>query len=329
MVVSGTIIQSNQRFSSEHLNDEQIVGVFAGATSGIGARTLERMTTMFRAPTFYVLGRSSIHFATQRKTIESLNPDCNIIYIETDVSLISGIDSACQQIKAAEKRVDYLYMSMGGLPLAGAQYTSEGLETCFAISYFSRMRLLFNLLPLLNQSPRPRVLSVLNGGMEKRVVENDMGLEKSWTVGNLVNHTTLFTSLTFDGVAAQNPELTLIHNAPGLVESDNLRRIRLPADAPFMRRVWVSVAKFLISVIRYFIGMPPKEAGERQTYHLTSDTYGPGSFRVNKSSEIVPSNDALMTYRESGWINKIWEFTVAAWDKALTSVNGRAHGNEL
>ncbi|KAI0438128.1 hypothetical protein F4803DRAFT_536022 [Xylaria telfairii] len=322
MVNSDVIIQSNQRFSDEHRNDEHIVGVFAGATSGIGAKTLERMITMYRAPTFYVLGRSSVRFATQRKTLELLNPDCTIVYVEADVSLISGIDSASKQIKEAEKKVDYLYMSMGGLPLAGAEYTAEGLETCFAISYFSRMRLLYNLLPLLQQSPRPRVLSVLNGGKEQRIVEDDIGLEKSWTLTNLINHTTLFTSLTFDGFAAQD-RLTLIHNAPGLVESDNIRRIRPPTDAPLITRVWLRVAKFIISVLRYFTGMSPQEAGERQTYHLTSDAYGLGSYRVSKSSDIVPSNDALAAYQEGGWVQKIQEFTFATWDKALTNSSDR------
>ncbi|KAI1395518.1 hypothetical protein F4819DRAFT_492409 [Hypoxylon fuscum] len=323
MVASGTIVQSNQRFSSQHRDDGGVVGVFAGATSGIGARTLERMTTMFRSPTFYVLGRSYTRFATQRKKLESLNPECNIIYLETDVSLISGIDFACQQIKNAETKVDYLCMSMGGLPLAGAQYTKEGLETCFTLSYTSRMRLLFNLLPLLNQSARPRVLSVLNGGKEKSIAEQDIGLEKNWSLLGVVSHTTLLTSLTFDGLAAQNPNLTLIHNAPGLVESDNIRRARPPADTPFLRRVYLRVVKFVFSVIRYFIGMSPKEAGERQAYHLTSDKYGLGSFRVNKSSDIVPSNNVLTRYRESGWVNTIWEFTLTTWDKALTSGNNR------
>lgn len=351
MVASGTIVQSNQRFSSQHRDDGGVVGVFAGATSGIGARTLERMTTMFRSPTFYVLGRSYTRFATQRKKLESLNPECNIIYLETDVSLISGIDFACQQIKNAETKVDYLCMSMGGLPLAGAQCmciyiancafiflrvdspmcsqlivnvdTKEGLETCFTLSYTSRMRLLFNLLPLLNQSARPRVLSVLNGGKEKSIAEQDIGLEKNWSLLGVVSHTTLLTSLTFDGLAAQNPNLTLIHNAPGLVESDNIRRARPPADTPFLRRVYLRVVKFVFSVIRYFIGMSPKEAGERQAYHLTSDKYGLGSFRVNKSSDIVPSNNVLTRYRESGWVNTIWEFTLTTWDKALTSGNNR------
>ncbi|KAI8632913.1 hypothetical protein F5Y19DRAFT_419464 [Xylariaceae sp. FL1651] len=326
MVQIDTIIRANQQFSSQH-RDDRIVGVFAGATSGIGARTLERMITMYRAPVFYVLGRSSARFAAQRKALELLNPDCTIVYIETDVSLISGVDRASEQIKHAEKKVDYLYTSMGGLPLAGAEYTAEGLETCFAISYYSRIRLLSNLLPLLRQSPRPRVLTVLNGGRETNINEEDIGLEKNWTLRGLVAHTTLFTSLMFDRIAAEN-QLTLIHNHPGLVESDNVRRIRPPPDMPFIRRLFLRTAKFIFSIIRYFTGMSPREAGERQTYHLTNDAYGPGSHRVSKLSEIVVDNDALATYKQRGWMDRVWEFTVSTWDKALANSRGRVQDTD-
>lgn len=322
MVNYSDIVQGNKHFSRQHWNAGDVVGVFAGATSGIGARTLERMTTMFRTPTFYVLGRSSARFASQRKTLESLNPGCKIVYIETDVSLISGIESACRQIKAAEAKVDYLYMSMGGLPLAGAQYTNEGLETCFALSYFCRARLLFGLLPLLNRSTRPRVLSVLNGGREAFIDEQDLGLERKWSLQGVVNQTTLLTSLTFDGIAAQNSKLTLIHNAPGLVESDNLKRINPPADMTILRRVYIRIVRFIFTVMRYFMGMSPKEAGERQTYHLTSDVYGPGSFRVSKSSDVVPDNEALLSYRADGWVDRAWQFTLATWTRALAVGSG-------
>ncbi|KAK6073858.1 hypothetical protein SCUP515_06780 [Seiridium cupressi] len=272
MVKSSNIIQSNQLFSHQHQNDKGVVGVFAGATSGIVARTLERMITMFHSLTFYVLGRSSTGFAAQRKILESLNPDCNIIYIETNVALISGIDLACQQIQNAENKVDYLYMSMGRLPLAGAQ-------------------------------SHPRVLSVLNGGKDKRIAEEDVGLEK-------ILHLT------------DRPSLTLAHNAPGMVESDNVRRDNPAEDTPFLRRIIMRIIKLVMRVVRYFRGMSPKEAGERQTYHLTTEQYGPGSFGVDKDSEIVLDNDVLISYRESGWISRIWEFTLATWAKALERGNG-------
>ncbi|RYO86190.1 hypothetical protein DL764_009045 [Monosporascus ibericus] len=134
---------------------------------------------MFKAPTFYVLGRSSAPSAERRKTLESLNVGCRIVFIETEMALISGIDLASQQITAAEQRVDYLCMSMGGIPMNGAEYQiSDTIRP--------RMQLLSNLLPLLHQSPHPRVLGVLNGDGRRFIVEDDLGLERNWTIFDVV-----------------------------------------------------------------------------------------------------------------------------------------------
>lgn len=156
MVKATTIRQCNARFASGH--QAGLVCVFAGATSGIGASTLEKMSLMLHASTFYVLGRSAARFASQRAKLESLNPSCKVVFLEAEVSLLSHVDAVCKQITAAEQKVDCLYMSLGLIPLNGAKCTcpqvltfqtltgrtgtKEGLEKCFALSYYSRMRLL-------------------------------------------------------------------------------------------------------------------------------------------------------------------------------------------
>ncbi|KAI1772908.1 hypothetical protein F4818DRAFT_128194 [Hypoxylon cercidicola] len=322
MVTTATVIRSNAEFASQNI--QGAVCVFAGATSGIGARTLERMMTMFASATFYILGRSSSQFAIQRKVLETLNPQMNIVYIETDVSLISGIDAAYEQIAATETKVDFLCMSMGGMPLNGAVYTKEGLETCLAISYYSRMRLVSNLLPLLRESQRPRVLSVLNGGKEKHIDEQDIGLEQKWSIFAVVKHTTLMTSLAFDHLAASNDQITFMHNYPSLVKSDNLRRFNAPKSSSFLWRIVLATVKSLMGFLRFCIGMSPKESGERQAFHLTSTKYTPGSWRIGSKSDIVPVNKALKYYEDNGWAEKIWEFTEGVWDKALTAGNSSA-----
>ncbi|KAI1121358.1 hypothetical protein F5Y10DRAFT_102547 [Nemania abortiva] len=321
MVKASSIIQSNARFARQNI--QGVVCVFAGATSGIGARALERMLGMFSSGNFYVLGRSPARFEVQRKTLESFaNPACKIIFVEADVSLISDIDSASHFISAAEQKVDYLCMSMGGIPMNGAENTKEGLESCFTLSYYSRMRLLSNMLPLLRRSQNPRVLSVLNGGKEKYINEQDIGLNRHWSLMNVIKHTTLLNSLAFDYLAVQNEQITFIHNFPSLVKSDNFRRINPPAGSSLLRKAWLSFVKGLVAVIRYFVGMTPEEAGERQAYHLTSPTYGPGSLRVTNNSETVPASKALKHYQDNNWPTKVWEFTMGVWEKALATDTG-------
>jgi len=52
-------------------------------------------------------------------------------------------------------------------------------------------------------------------------------------------------------------------------------------------------------IIRYF-GMPAKESGERFAYVLTSEKFGPGSWRTDSQSDVVPDNDVVVRYRERG-----------------------------
>jgi NAD(P)-dependent dehydrogenase (short-subunit alcohol dehydrogenase family) len=194
MVKFSAITQANARFASDSEHNAGLVCVFAGATSGIGAGTMERILVMLQLPTFYVLGRSQARFANQRAKLESLNPSLKLVFLETDISFISGVDAACKKILDAEQKVYYLFMSQGSFPinvptclcllfcffdpmLTSLIDTKEGIDVCFALQYYSRVRLTTNLLPLLRKSPRPRILSVLSGGQEKKMIEDDLGLQ--------------------------------------------------------------------------------------------------------------------------------------------------------
>lgn len=117
MVKFLTITEANARFASDSAHNVGLVCIFAGATSGTGAGAIERMAVMMQAPTFYVLGRSAARFASQRAKLESLNPSLKLVFLEVEVSLISDIDAVSKQITAAERKVDYLYMSQGCIPL--------------------------------------------------------------------------------------------------------------------------------------------------------------------------------------------------------------------
>lgn len=115
MVKASTIRRCNARFASEH--HEGLVCIFAGATSGIGDSTLERMALMLHAPTFFVLGRSAARFASQHAKLERLNPSCKVVFLEAEVSLLFDVDAVFKQITAAEQKVNSLYMSPGMISL--------------------------------------------------------------------------------------------------------------------------------------------------------------------------------------------------------------------
>ena len=120
-MVKATAVRQYIEFDKEQ--DVGLVCVFVGATSGIGAATLETMVQKLQESTFYVLGRSASRFTSQRARLESLGPSCKIVFIQAEVSLLSAVDAVCKQIAAWEQKVDYLYMSPGLVPLNGPQCT--------------------------------------------------------------------------------------------------------------------------------------------------------------------------------------------------------------
>lgn len=174
-------------------------------------------------------------------------------------------------------------------------------------------------MPLLHKSSQPRVLSILNGTREKKINLKDIGLEKEWGIAAVVNHTTMCTSLAFDYLAANDDKkhITFLHVTPGFVFTDTPRTSYPSKDRGLVQ--WALTSLFQIVsgwIIKYF-GMAAKESGERHAYELTSDALVPGSWRLNRLNEVVPDKQMLVDYRESGWGEKIWDFTCGVWEKAL------------
>lgn len=296
--------------------------VFAGATSGIGASTLSKLIVMLDSPTFYIIGRSNTRFASQQAKLENLNPSCKLVFLKAEVSLLTDIDAVCKQIIGAEKKVDILFMSCGLLPFNGPTClfsfllkwlealklgidTKEGLETCFTLSYYSRMRLTSNLLPLLRQSPTPRVLSVLNAGKEAAMRDDDIGLEQNCDAFGIMKHTVTMTSLAFEYLAENEKGITFLHSGPGWVNTTIFTKLTPPESSGLAWTVLLAVIRTIAAVSYSFVGLTVEECGERQAFYLSSDAFTPGAWRVDGSSEKISPGCVLVKYREGGWPEKV------------------------
>ncbi|KAK3376966.1 hypothetical protein B0T24DRAFT_677819 [Lasiosphaeria ovina] len=330
MVKITEISQANAAFAKQ--GREGLVFVFAGATSGIGAATLEKLASMVRSATFHVAGRSASRFASQRARVEAVNPKLSIKFFECDVSLLAGVDAFARSVVAAESKVDYLFMSQGKLPLAGAHYTSEALEAAFALSYYSRMRLTSALLPLLQRAPQPRVLCVLNGGHEGALAEDDLALAKpgAWSAGASMAHTTTLSTLALDLLSAKHTNITFLHAYPGLVRTGIAAAMAAPESAGWLGRTWVAVLRGLIGSFLWLVGTTAETAGERQAYHLTGLPVDGGERQpgravlVDDKSEIVRGTPVLARYRAEGWPERVWEFTVGVFESVVASASPSA-----
>jgi hypothetical protein len=176
------------------------------------------------------------------------------------------------------------------------------------------MRLTANLLPLLLASPQPRILSVLNGGKENALREDDLGLVHKWSPFAVIGQSTTMMTLAFDYLAAENKSITFVHAFPGLVRT-NISNMVAPAGSGIMRRVYVAVVRSVVGMLTFLLGITPEASGERHAYLLTSPMFGPGVWLVDDKSEVVKGSKVLEKYRASGWPERIWEFTLSAFDR--------------
>ena len=108
---------SNSTFKAT--SEPGLVAIFVGATSGIGLGALKQFSKLAKAPKVYIIGRSKKAATPLLEELQASNPNATFHFIETEISLIKNVDSACEEIKKNEKKLDILIMTPGYLTWGG------------------------------------------------------------------------------------------------------------------------------------------------------------------------------------------------------------------
>ncbi|KAF4777132.1 short-chain dehydrogenase reductase [Colletotrichum scovillei] len=195
----------------------------------------------------------------------------------------------------------------------GRKDTVEGLDPSMSTRYYTRLRATQKLLPLLNNAPHPRVVSVLAAGLEGPMPdEEDLDLRRpgNWGYWPASVQATTMGTLALEVLARENPGVSFVHSMPGPVATPGLERAR----------------DFGVDVTGE---MSVDEAGKRGLFLATSDLYdsrgregvvrvagvervrksGGGVFLVGPLVERVDNEEVLGGMRERGLDVKVWEFT--------------------
>ncbi|KAF3937673.1 hypothetical protein ABW19_dt0200925 [Dactylella cylindrospora] len=311
--------------------------VFVGGTTGIGAYTLKRLVACTISPKVYYIGRTPSNAEAIQKELEEVNPKGTYIFLNCDLTLIKNVDECCKKILELEKEINLLWLSAGMLRI-GEPDTSEGINFMAAVSYFSQARFIVNLLPLLRNSAAAshftRVIRILAGGLEKALDPNDLDMRNGGMIKSRQYHTTI-TTVAFDALASQYPEISFVHAFAGFVKTEGQK---FPGLMSLVIRslMWVTGRWMLI---------PEEESGERNLFYATSEIYPPASLKAGtkegpegevkgEGEDIAVGLDGvkgsgcytlhwdgtakngnlvLMEYRENGMREKVWEHTLAVY----------------
>jgi hypothetical protein len=217
----------------------------------------------------------------------------------------------------------------------------EGLDRKFTLNYYSRMRFITNLLPLLRTASTSapnfsRTLSVLGAGHEETINLSDLGLNTTFTGSRCANHSIAMNDFMAEELAKKEPGISFLHSTPGIVFTNISREL------PMWARAALKVAQPLLSPF----SVSQEETGVRQLFHATSGMYPPanpipgakfatgvglteslqvaegsagskgsGAYLVNWNGDITGKKTLLENYRKQGIAKTIWEHTMGVFQQ--------------
>ncbi|OAL22694.1 hypothetical protein AYO20_11146 [Fonsecaea nubica] len=265
------------------VQSQPLVAVFFGGTGGIGQVTLRALATAeaqggkgLRA---YVVGRNAQAAEDMLAECRGICPQGRFKFIQAqDLSLLGDVDRVCAEIIRLEKdegqedsRVDYLMVSQGGMPFLPRKDTKEGIDVTMSLMYYSRMRIITKLLPLLLNSrlPAATVVSVYAAGTEGDLDLDDLSLRDTtrYKYTRARSHMCYMHTLFMEELAQCHPgKLSLVHIFPGIVVGPGFHSTELPMWFRILFH-WV-----VLPLFGRLLTVPPAECGERML-SLGSDLY--------------------------------------------------------
>ncbi|KAH8671550.1 hypothetical protein BX600DRAFT_510217 [Xylariales sp. PMI_506] len=241
--------------------------VFTGGTDGIGKAALTRLVSTKLPIRVYVIGRNSDKHKTFLDGLRRSNEKADIVWLEGQISLLAETRRLCDIIKTRETAIDLLYMSAGFIAGGLRNDTSEGNDLSMSLSYYGRVLLMIELMPLLNASSNnPRIITILAAGNEYSSIHlDDLDFRQPghYSLVSYSRSIATYTTLCMARLAQENPGVVMIHHYPGGVNTDL-----------FKKRYGDKWFWFLMSAMLSLVGISPEDAAEKVVYMSTSAKYG-------------------------------------------------------
>ena len=175
------------------------------------------------------------------------------------------------------------------------------------------MRFVYNLLPTLEAADSPRVVSILAGGQEIKIEEDNLDLQKEFSFSASLGYPTSMTTLAFETLASEHPSISFLHVYPGVVAT------------PLINKTlgWVlgTIVGFLAKP--FIISMT--DSGEWQTWLSTSaefpskkdstDASATGYYLLNHDGQDSTNKALMEEFREKDFPAIVWKHTLSTFDR--------------
>ncbi|KAH7323127.1 hypothetical protein B0I35DRAFT_427166 [Stachybotrys elegans] len=319
-----------------------IVAAFAGGTTGIGSYIVKALATVFANKgdrlRIYIIGRNAERGNAVISECSKISPGSDWRFVKSpDLSLISEVDKCCTEIARLETespfhggppRLDLLYMSHSHPIVGNRTTTAEGLDALESTLYYSRVRFVTKLAPLLSASPRAGHAVSVYLGAKERGVTTDAYIgrtpDEKYGVVEVGRYLGFMKTMVFEDLAEKYAgKIRFTHIFPGLVDGpgfDQLPRV--------YRILWT-----LLKPIAWIWMTPPEDCGAVMVYLATdrfpakgaakdgadvvrasSGERGGGSYSLGQLADAPPQQVLYEKARKEDTHKKAWDYTMNLLD---------------
>jgi hypothetical protein len=109
-------------------------------------------------------------------------------FVQCDATLMRNVHATSSEILANHPKINFLVMSLEFMTTKGRDETEEGIDRKLAVHYYARWAFTNDLMPALQKASEDgeeaNVFSVLGAGKGADIDVKDLGLKKTYSVGN-------------------------------------------------------------------------------------------------------------------------------------------------
>ncbi|KAG8833521.1 hypothetical protein FRC17_010553 [Serendipita sp. 399] len=272
--------------------------VFIGGTSGMGQAMVEALARQTNGRVnICLVGRNekAANTILSSLSLPSDPPTVAREFISCDVSLLHGIQTMTDKLLESVGKINILVISSGGIKFI-RQETSDGLDLQMMLSYYSRFKIIQDLIPALeravNLGEDARVMSILGAGMRMKVPLDDLDLNKWQNRLKLQAMCGVYNDIMVKLQSERHPTLTFIHINPGLVDTPGNR---------------VNLFARVLSLLAWYWMKPVSQAAQTLLYPLLdSKDFNKGGYWLSPTGDKY----TLASNITDGIAQKVWEHSM-------------------
>lgn len=212
--------------------------LITGGTSGIGHSTAILLAK--KGFDVFFVGRSKESCDIVLNELKGINPQNKFGYYLCDLLSQKQIREMARKIREEHAYLDVLVNNAGGV-FAARELTDEGFEKTFALNHLANFTLTHELLPLLKNAPKARIVCVSsNSHLKGKIDWDNLQCEKSYFIMSQYENTKLMNVLFAKELARKLADTNITVNAlhPGVVKT----KIGNKSQHAFFGFAWQTIA---------------------------------------------------------------------------------------